>query len=172
MQIWLSITVLGTTTPLCLVSEFCSGGDLFTAISSGIRGNPRDHARQMLKGLEEFHRIGLLHPGICLEDFLLSNDGSVKLSGGVSWSMGNYSSPESNILQIGKAIYALINGKRPPMPYEGGSSTVAEDFFKLLLCEHSDVKESLSCALNHHWFLPGNDTEDGNIMWMTSPPPE
>jgi serine/threonine protein kinase len=143
-----------------LVSEFCSGSDLFTTVSNGCCGNWRDHARQMLKGLEEFHRTGLLHPGICLEDFVLSDDGCVKLSGCVSWGMGNYSSPGANIRQIGEAIYALIYGEHPPMPYVGATSTVAEDFFKLLLCEQPDLKPSLSSALNHHWLSPSADADN------------
>jgi hypothetical protein len=150
-------------TSVYLVSEYCSGSDLFTAICNGCHGDLRDHARQMLQGLEEFHRAGLSHPGIRLDDFLMSADGYVKLSGGVSWGMGNGGSSEHNVRQIGKAIYALIKGAHLPMPYVGeDTATAAEDFFHFMLCENLDVQPSLSRALNHPWLLPSADADAGN----------
>mmetsp|Transcript_27323 Transcript_27323/g.43328 ORF Transcript_27323/g.43328 Transcript_27323/m.43328 type:complete len:245 (+) Transcript_27323:112-846(+) len=138
-----------------LVSEYCSGDDLFTKVSNESFRNRRDHVRQMLKGLKDFHRIGLCHPGIGLENFVLSHDGSVKLGGGVSWGMSNDSSIKSNIHQVGGAIYALVHGEHLPKPYvRQPNAAAAEDFFQLLLCDTPDLQLALSRALDHPWLPP------------------
>jgi hypothetical protein len=153
-------------TSVYVVSEYCAplagGGDLFTASRNGCSGNDRDRARQMLKGLEELHRTGLLHPDPRLENFRLSQDGIVKLSGCVSWGMGNDLSKESNIRQVGKAIYAYIKGDHPPKPYLAEHSATSEDdFFTLMLCEHAEINPSLSSAIDHPWLSPSADVDAG-----------
>jgi hypothetical protein len=151
-------------TNVYLVSEYCSGGDVFTAASVRPDINKREQSRQMLKGLEEYHRTGLVHPNVRLEDFRLSHDGSVKLGGCLSWGMTNdYCHKDTNIRQIGRAIYAFINGEHAPKKYHGdGTLSSAEDFFKLLLCEHSDHQPALSSALDHRWLSPSADADAGN----------
>mmetsp|Transcript_43041 Transcript_43041/g.77244 ORF Transcript_43041/g.77244 Transcript_43041/m.77244 type:complete len:351 (+) Transcript_43041:64-1116(+) len=67
-----------------LAFEHCDGGELFTAYHSGGLdrrvGEHRTIVKQMLQAVNDLHKHGFFHQDICLENFLLMSDDTVKLA--------------------------------------------------------------------------------------------
>lgn len=64
--------------------EHCDGGDLFTAHHSGglyqSAGERRKMIKQMLQAVSDVHEHGVAHQDICLENFLVMKNGTIKLT--------------------------------------------------------------------------------------------
>jgi serine/threonine protein kinase len=79
-------------------------------------------ARQMLKAVSSLHRKNKTHRDIDLTDFLLSEDGSVKLSGLISLGQASerpdlgdvFSEKAEDVFRVGRAIFTIIFGIRAP----------------------------------------------------------
>ncbi|KAK7215083.1 hypothetical protein V2G26_003086 [Clonostachys chloroleuca] len=63
--------------------EFCAGGDLYTLVSSAGKLEPLEAAcffKQLLKGVQYLHEMGVVHRDLKPENLLLTMDGMLKIS--------------------------------------------------------------------------------------------
>jgi serine/threonine-protein kinase len=143
-----------------LVMELLDGRDLATVLDGGPIGIARalDLARQMLRGLEAAHAIGIVHRDIKPENIMLtrerdreivklvdfgiaSNDrAAIKLTtAGIAFGTAEYMSPEmamglpvdarADLYAVGVVLFEMVTGRLP---------FVAEDLKQLL---HAHVEE-------------------------------
>jgi serine/threonine protein kinase len=150
---------------LYLAFEYCPH-ELFTAIEQGrffqTSEGRKAVARQMLATIDNLHRNGFVHPHLRLEDFQVSENGNVKLSGVVSISVPlvvDQITKAANVLQVGRVIFAIIFGTHAPKvvraPSISGTHTSrAEEFFSQLLHPDPHDRLSIASALVHPWLLP------------------
>ncbi|KAA6399215.1 MAG: putative protein kinase [Streblomastix strix] len=131
---------------LCIVMEFCSGGNLRNEIDNKMKQmtiidrkmQTYKHMFYILSGLQVLHQLGIIHQCLSPENILLDKDGNSKLSHFVSSQnitdkdqLGTietkiYTSPEAfvlnmitaecNIWSVGVIIIEMITGQ---YPFEG-----------------------------------------------------
>lgn len=86
--------IIETSRLLCLVMEYCNGGELFDYIIANIRLKESEACRlyqQILSGLEHLHRLGVVHRDLKPENLLLDHHHNVKI---VDFGLSNLFSPE------------------------------------------------------------------------------
>lgn len=74
--------VLDSQSRYCTVMEYCTGGDLFSAITSGHMTDMERACsfKQIMNGIAYLHSLGVAHRDIKPENILLTSDGTLKIA--------------------------------------------------------------------------------------------
>lgn len=86
--------IIETDQEICLVMEYCSGGELFDYIVVNSRLKEFEACRffqQLLSGLEYLHRLGIVHRDLKPENLLLDDRRNIKI---VDFGLSNLYSPD------------------------------------------------------------------------------
>lgn len=85
--------IIETSRQLCLVMEYCSGGELFDYIVANTRLKESEACKfyqQTLSGLEYLHRLGVVHRDLKPENLLLDQRKNIKI---VDFGLSNLFNP-------------------------------------------------------------------------------
>jgi 5'-AMP-activated protein kinase catalytic alpha subunit len=86
--------IVETSRQLCLVMEYCSGGELFDYIVASTRlkeGEACKFYQQVISGLEYLHRLGVVHRDLKPENLLLDTHKNIKI---VDFGLSNLYNPD------------------------------------------------------------------------------
>jgi 5'-AMP-activated protein kinase catalytic alpha subunit len=86
--------IVETSRQLCLVMEYCSGGELFDYIVASTRlkeGEACKFYQQVIAGLEYLHRLGVVHRDLKPENLLLDAHKNIKI---VDFGLSNLYHPD------------------------------------------------------------------------------
>jgi len=86
--------IIETGRQLCLVMEYCSGGELFDYIVASTRLKESEackYYQQIIAGLEYLHRLGIVHRDLKPENLLLDSRNNLKI---VDYGLSNLYNPD------------------------------------------------------------------------------
>ena len=107
---------------LCLVMDFCAGGDLHTLITRSGRLDPSEadcFFKQIMRAVSFLHENGIVHHDLKTENILLTTNGAVKVA-----DFGSAESLEGDERSWFSAI------PRPPRKLSGTVPFIAPEMFK------------------------------------------